>query len=121
MGCVSGLVPNPFAGPPPPPLPDFRVKMSPPFSHAGVDYAGPLYLRSGDKIWISLFRCCVVRAIHLELVPDLTAEAFVCCLMRFSARCGIPQRIVSDNSKTFRSANKIVTSLLDASVTQQHF
>ena len=49
------------------------------------------------------------------LVPDLTARprAFICCLKRFSARRGIPQHIVSDNSKTFKSANKILQSLLN--------
>ena len=55
--------------------------VSPPFSgFTGVDYIGPLFLRNGDKIWICLFTCCIVRAVHLELVPDLTAEAFIRCL-----------------------------------------
>ena len=54
----------------------------------------------GDKVWISLFTCSVVWAVHLEFVPDLTAEAFIRCLRRFSARCGIPLKIVSNNSKT---------------------
>ena len=112
---------KPIVGPPPPPLPDFRTQVSPPFSFTGVDYIGPLFLRNGDKIWICLFTCCVVRAVHLELVPDLTVEAFIRCLRRFNARRGIPCKIVSDNSKTFRSASKMVTSLLGMSETQQHF
>ena len=112
---------KPIVGPPPRPLPDFRTQVSQPFSFTGVDYIGPLFLRNGDKIWICLFTCCVVRAAHLELVPDLTAEAFIRCLRRFTARCGIPCKIVSDNSKTFRSASKMVTSLLGMPETQQHF
>ncbi|KAL5491930.1 hypothetical protein EMCRGX_G017306 [Ephydatia muelleri] len=112
---------RPLSGPTAPPLPDFRVRVSPPFSCAGVDYAGPLYLKNGDKVWICLFTCCVVRAVHLELVPDLTAIAFVRCLKRFSARRGIPQTLCSDNSKTFRSANKIISSILNMPETQQHF
>ena len=96
--------------------------MSPPFSFTGVDYIGPLFLRNGDKIWICLFTCCVVRAVHLELVPDLTAEVFILCLRRFTDRRGIPCKIVSDNSKTFRSASKMVTSLLlGMPEMQQHF
>ena len=85
-----------------------------------MDYAGPLYLKGGEKVWISLFTCCAVRAVHLELVPDLTAISFVRCLKRFSARRGVPQIICSDNSKTFRSANKIISSILDRPETQQH-
>ena len=54
-----------FSGPPSPSLPDFRVKASPPFTTTGVDYAGPLYLRGGDKVWICLFTdllCCASSA-----------------------------------------------------------
>ena len=112
---------RPLSGPPSPPLPEFRVQVSPPFSSTGVDYAGPLYLKGGEKVWISLFTCCAVRAVHLELVPDLTAISFVRCLKRFSASRGVPQIICSDNSKTFRSANKIISSILDRPETQQHF
>ena len=112
---------RPLSGPPSPPLPEYRVQVSPPFSATGVDYAGPLYLKGGEKVWISLFTCCAVRAVHLELVPDLTAMSFVRCLKRFSARRGVPQVICSDNSKTFRSANKIIYSILDSPETQQHF
>ena len=112
---------RPFTGPPSPQLPNFSVQESPPFSTTGVDYAGPLYVRGGSKVWISLFTCRAVRAVHLELVPDLTARAFICCLKRFSARRGIPQHIVSDNSKTFKSANKILRSLLNTPEVQQHF
>ena len=36
----------PFWGPPPPPLHDFRVRQSPPFTFTGVDYVGPLHVRS---------------------------------------------------------------------------
>ena len=112
---------RPFTGPTPPPLPDYRVQESPPFSATGVDYAGPLYLKNGDsKVWICLFTCCAVRAVHLELVPDLTTSAFICSLRRFSARHGTPQRIVSDNSKTFKSANKILLALQKAPEVQQY-
>ena len=38
-----------------------------------------------------------------------------------SARRGIPQTLCSDNSKTFRSANKIISSILNMPETQQHF
>eukprot|EP00731_Ephydatia_muelleri_P007453 Em0003g1701a len=112
---------RPLSGPPPPPLPDFRVQEAPPFSFIGVDHAGPLYLRNGEKVWICLFTCCLVRAVHLELVPDLTAESFIRCLRRFSARRGVPQKVVSDNSKTFRSANKILKALMNTPEVECHF
>ena len=58
----------------PPPLPTFRVEESPPFASAGVDFAGPLYVKKVDstirKVCMCLFTCCVTRAVHLDLVAD---------------------------------------------------
>ena len=37
---------KPYASPAPPPLPEFRVTEAVPFSSTGVDFAGPLYIRT---------------------------------------------------------------------------
>lgn len=29
-----------------------------------------------EKVYIALFSCCVIRAVHLELVEDLSAAPF---------------------------------------------
>ena len=101
-----------YRGPPPPPLPKFRVQEEPPFTYTGVDFAGPLYVRIAgskmEKAWICLFTCCVVRAIHLEIVTDLSAGTFIRCLKRFSARRGLPRKFISDNGKTFKAAAKFL-------------
>ena len=78
-----------------------------------MDYAGPLYIKEPDcsttkKVYIRLFTCCWTRAIHLELGTDLSADEFIRCLRRFTARRGLPEIIVSDNAKTFKSAAKIL-------------
>lgn len=97
----------PYKAPEKPPLPNFRVQEYPPFSYIGVDYAGPLFVCKPDsKIWISLFTCCGTRALHLDLVLDMTSDSFIRCFKRFMARRGTPLKIISDNSKTFKSANK---------------
>jgi len=107
-----------YSLPPPPQLPEFRVKEMPPFTYTGVDFAGPLYIETQGlckkgKVWICLFTCCVVRAVHLEIVPDLTASSFLKCFKRFTARRGIPSKVVSDNGKTFKAAARYVRSLFD--------
>ena len=61
---------------------------------------------TGDKIWISLFTCCVTHALHLELVPDMTTDAFLRCFRRFASPRGTPAKVISDNSRTFKAANK---------------
>ena len=101
-----------YRAPPPPPLPAFRVEEAPPFSYTGVDFAGPLYVSSDSsgvkKVWICLYTCCVVRAVHLELVFDMSTPTFIRCFKRFVARRGLPSKILSDNGKTFKAAAKFI-------------
>lgn len=82
-----------------------------------VDYAGPMYVRShhkdvnGSKVWICLFTCYVTRATHLEPVLDLPTATFIHCLEKFTARRGLPKRIVFDNAKTFKAAAKAIETM----------
>ena len=65
------------------PLPASRVCEACPFSRTGVDYFGPLLVRSTNehqKVWIRLLTCMVTRAVHLELVQGMTTEEFFSCL-----------------------------------------
>jgi hypothetical protein len=45
--------------------------------------------------------CATSRAVHLDLLPDMTAEELKGSLTEFVARRGRPAKIVSDNAKTF--------------------
>ena len=71
-----------YRAPPPPPLPAF------------------------------LYTCCVVRAVHLDVVPDMSTQTFIRRLKRFSARRGLLRRIVSDNGKTFKGAAKVIEAVM---------
>ena len=66
-----------FAQPPTASLPEFRVKPAPAFSRVGVDFAGPLFVKARNgqmrKVYITLFTCCVTRAVHLELVNNFVS------------------------------------------------
>ena len=93
-------------------LPPSRVTPAKPFSQSAVDYAGPVFVRHGgqrskstSKAYIALFICMTTKAIHLELVSDLTSDAFIAALKRFIARRGIPDQIFSDNGTNFRRAS----------------
>ena len=52
-----------------------------------------------------------VKAVHLELVSDLTAESFIACLKRFVARRGKPSSIWSDHGTNFIGANRTLKEL----------
>ena len=98
-------------------LPETRVTDVPAFTHVGVDFAGPLFTkttRGTAKTYICLFTCATSRAIHLELLPDLSSEAFIRGLQRFAGRRGTPASITSDNAKTFKRANKDLAQLFKA-------
>lgn len=101
-------------------LPRARIEESYPFIRCGVDYAGPVYIlnRRGrgaklEKAYICLFVCFITRAIHLELVTDLTSNAYLLALKRFISRRGKPYEIYSDNGKTFVGALKEFSKILD--------
>lgn len=99
--------------PPQADLPEFRLSQKPAFTYVGVDYAGPLYIKNSNyselqKVYVLLFTCCSTRAVHLELATDLSADVFIRCLRRFTARRGIPEITVSDNAKTFKAAAKVL-------------
>lgn len=59
---------KPFEAPPTAALPEFRVRESPPFSKVGIDFAGPLFVKTkpGEmvKAYIALFTCRVTRAVY---------------------------------------------------------
>ena len=82
-----------------------------------MDYAGPLYIknstgdRSSTKVYIALFTCAVVLAVHLEVVEDLSSDSFIRAFRRFVSRRGVPERLISDNAKNFKDCNKRITFL----------
>lgn len=112
----------PFDSPPPPPLPEFRIKDDPAFTYVGVDFAGPLFVRSGvsSKVWICVFTCLVTRAIHLDIVDNLSTDTFLRCLKRFAARRGLPRKFLSDNGKTFKAAAQFLSAIFNDETVQEH-
>ncbi|XP_058455678.1 uncharacterized protein LOC131432993 [Malaya genurostris] len=98
-------------------LPSSRVTPSRPFAVSGIDYCGPLYLRGpyrragAIKAYIAVFVCFSTRAVHLELVSDLSAAAFLAALKRFIARRGMVRELHSDNATNFKGASNELNHL----------
>ena len=111
-----------YGGIPAPPLPVFRVQPHRPFSSVGVDFAGPLYLKGETEVkaWLCLYTCCTTRAVHLDLVPDLSTNTFVRSFRRFCARRGTPSLVVTDNAKTFKKADQALQSLMEKAEMENH-
>lgn len=94
-----------------PPLSLNRVRDATIFEIVGVDFAGPLILRSGGKAWICIFTCAVYRAVHFELASTLSTQSFLECLRRFITRRGRPHTIYSDNRTNFTGAANALNKL----------
>lgn len=100
-------------------LPTERLTPGLIFDHVGVDYAGPVYIKYGFvrkptiiKAYICVFVSLSVKAVHLELVSDLTTEAFIAALRRFMARRGRPSTIWSDHGTNFVGAAHEIKELI---------
>ncbi|XP_033225948.1 uncharacterized protein LOC117178635 [Belonocnema kinseyi] len=87
------------------------IRITPPeraLMNTGVDYAGPINVRTSKrrghhshKAWICIFVCCASRSVHLELVSDYTAEAFIAAYIRFISRRGLCRTLSSDEGTNF--------------------
>ena len=65
------------------------------------------------KVWVLLFTCATTRAVHFEMVSDMTTEEFLLAFQRFTGRRGTPSYVRSDNAKSFKEASKKLFSILD--------
>ena len=86
----------------------------------GTDFAGPITLKKGHtrkpvyvKGYICLFVWFSTRAVHLELVADLSTDAFLAAFRRFVARRGCPCELFSDNGSNYVGANHESTRLYE--------
>ncbi|XP_062714093.1 uncharacterized protein LOC134290886 [Aedes albopictus] len=92
-------------------LPVSRVSPTRPFSVCGVDYCGPFYVKSAvrnrgpTKVYVAIFVCFSTKAVHIELVSDLSTPAFLAALRRLVARRGRIVELHSDNATTFKGAS----------------
>lgn len=99
-------------------LPPERVNLVRPFLKVGVDYAGPMTLRAtvgrGErryKAYVVLFVCLSTKAVHIELVHDLTTDAFMAAFRRFVSRRGLCTDVFSDNGTNFVGCNNQLVEL----------
>ena len=68
-----------------------------PFSNSGVDYFGPIVIKSSRCMHLNpasakrqgvLFTCLATHAVHFELGHDMSTDAFLLALYRFISRRG---------------------------------
>ena len=89
-------------------FPAARTRPARPFSITGIDFAGPFYYKEGNrrkpittKCYICVYVCFMTKATFFDVVADLSTEAFLTSLRRFTALYGLPHDIYSDNGTNF--------------------
>ena len=65
-------------------------------------------------MYVCLFTCGVTRAVHLEIVSDLSVETFLQALRRFVARRSLPRVMLSDNASTYEAAANELEKLINS-------
>ncbi|XP_064552257.1 uncharacterized protein LOC135438068 [Drosophila montana] len=71
-----------------------RLSTDKPLRHVGVDFCGPVitYLpirgKGPTKSYIAIYVCMAVKAVHIEIVSDLSTNKFLESLKRMVARRG---------------------------------
>ncbi|XP_046615350.1 uncharacterized protein LOC124302827 [Neodiprion virginianus] len=102
-------------------LPPSRFSQVRPFINSGVDYAGPIFLRTFRgrgartyKGYIVVFVCFSTSAIHLEMATDYSSEGFIAAYKRFTSRRGICETLTSDCETNLVGADAELRRLFQA-------
>ncbi|CAC5399702.1 unnamed protein product [Mytilus coruscus] len=90
-------------------MPVDRLTPTPPFTFVGLDVFGPWSVvarrtkggLSHSKCWAVLFTCLTIRAIHIEVITDMSSSSFINALRRFIALRGHVKVFRSDNGTNF--------------------
>lgn len=77
-----------------------RVNLVRPFLHTELDYTVHLWVHKQDQL-ILIFICLEVRAVHLELLEDMSVHSFITVFIQFLNMWDIPSHQYSDNAKSF--------------------
>ena len=90
-------------------LPQDRLEPGPPFTNVGVDCFGPWEVltrrtrggHANSKRWAVMFTCLTTRAIHIEVVEELSSSSFIMALKRLIAIRGPVSHFRSDRGTNF--------------------
>lgn len=103
-------------------LPASRIIPSSSFSHVGVDFAGPIKIRSSAgrghksvKGYICVFVCFCIKAVHIEAVTGYDTNHFMLAFKRFVSRRGLCSDIYSDRGTNFVGADSQLKQLFSQS------
>ncbi|XP_066974322.1 uncharacterized protein [Macrobrachium rosenbergii] len=98
-------------------MPKHHMNLVKPFMHAGIDYTGHFWVKAevtgnNVKMFFLIFTFLNIRAVHFELLPDMSTRNFLLAFQRFCNMYAVPKYVYSDNAKTFVKGGCILESSL---------
>ena len=102
------------------PIPELRLKPSPPFAHVVLDLFGPYAVRgevnkrTTSKAWGVIIVDLVSRATHIEAAVGYDTESFLLALRRFAAIRGWPAHIFSDPGSQLKGADQSIREMWES-------
>ncbi|XP_032418025.1 uncharacterized protein LOC116719582 [Xiphophorus hellerii] len=88
-------------------LPKERLEASAPFTYCGMDCFGPFVVkrnRKEHKRYGLVFTCLYSRAVHIEMLDDLSTDSFINGLRCFISLRGVVRQIHCDQGRNFVGA-----------------
>ncbi|XP_041448146.1 uncharacterized protein LOC121403920 [Drosophila obscura] len=107
-------------------LPKERLDGSHAFEITGVDFCGPFFYKPDPrnkapiKCYVCVFICFATKAVHLELIKDLSTVSFLHGLKRFICTRRRPRQIWSDNATNFVGARNELLDLKRLFLSDDH-
>jgi hypothetical protein len=95
-------------------LPKGRVAIGNLWFQTGCDILGPVLIKIGRsqvKRYIMGLVSFTVKAVHFEILPDLTVQSFLNAMRRFIARRSRPQKLITDNAGTFSAGVREINDM----------
>ena len=101
-------------------LPMDRVEPSPPFTYCGMDCFGPFMIKEDRremKKYAVIFTCMNSCAVHIEVLDDMTTDAFLNVLRCFTAIRGPVHQLRSDQGSNLVGArNELAAAIKEMNV-----
>jgi hypothetical protein len=85
-------------------LPSERLELTAPFTHVGMDVFGPFHVkdqRTERKRWGLVITCLYSRAVHIEILDQMSTDSLILALRNFMALRGPIRTVISDNGTNF--------------------
>ncbi|XP_023197668.1 uncharacterized protein LOC111610010 [Xiphophorus maculatus] len=96
-------------------LPKERVESSAPFTYSGMDCFGPFIVKKARKEYKRyglIFTCLYSRAVHIEMLEDLSTDSFINALRCFISIRGAVRQLHCDQGSNFVGARNEFTQAL---------